>query len=265
MNYYSHNIGDYRRDTGHLSLLEHGIYRQLLDTYYLDEKPIPLDEAKVMRTHSVRSAEEMQALKNVLSDFFVSTPEGYIHKRCDIEIEAFHAKSSSASESAKVRWERVRAEKQANAMRTHSEGNANQEPITSNHKPVTINQEDSKPQKPKTLKADASRGSRLPTDWLLPKSWGEWAIEERKDMTVEDVRKIAASFKDHWISQPSRHGVKADWEATWRNWIRKERRRTVVSFADRKAKEKEESQAALDAWARGESRSTFIEGEFCHA
>lgn len=135
MHYYSHNIGDYRRDTGHLTMLEHGAYRQLLDSYYLSEKPLTLNHADLMRTHCARTADEVQAIENVLKDFFVATAEGYIHKRCDVEIEAFHAKSTSASESAKARWARVRAEKQANAMRTHSEGNANQEPITINHKP----------------------------------------------------------------------------------------------------------------------------------
>lgn len=137
MHYYSHNIGDFRRDTTHLSLLEHGAYRQLLDTYYLTEKPLTLNHADLMRTHSARNADEMQAVENVLKDFFVRTDGGYVHKRCDIEIEAFHAKSNSASESAKARWDRVRAEKDAKAMRTHSEGNAN-------HKPITINQEPSK-------------------------------------------------------------------------------------------------------------------------
>lgn len=135
MHYYSQNIGDYRRDTTHLSLLEHGAYRQLIDTYYLTEKPLPLNHADLMRTHSARTADEMQAVENVLKDFFVKTEEGYIHKRCDVEIEAFHAKSHSASESAKARWDRVRAEKEANAMRTHSEGNANHKPITNNQEP----------------------------------------------------------------------------------------------------------------------------------
>jgi len=140
MHYYSHNIGDYRRDTSHLSLLEHGIYRQMMDTYYLTEKPLPLDHAILMRTHCARTADEVRAVEHVLNDFFVHTEDGYIHKRCDIEIEAFHSKSVSARESAKARWDRVRAEKEADAMRTHSEGNAN-------HKPLTINQEpeDQKP------------------------------------------------------------------------------------------------------------------------
>ena len=137
MNYYSHHIGDYRRDTAHLSLLEHGIYRQLLDQYYLNEEPLCSDDAKLMRSLCVRNADEMQALKNVLADFFELTDFGYIHKRCNAEIEAFRAKSSSARESAKARWQREKQENDANAMRTHTEGNANHKPITNNHKPIT--------------------------------------------------------------------------------------------------------------------------------
>jgi uncharacterized protein YdaU (DUF1376 family) len=31
VNYYERHIGDYLKDTAHLSLLEHGIYTRLLD------------------------------------------------------------------------------------------------------------------------------------------------------------------------------------------------------------------------------------------
>jgi uncharacterized protein YdaU (DUF1376 family) len=46
MHHYQHHIGDYRRDTMHLTLLEHGVYRQLIDLYYLQEKPL---DANAMR------------------------------------------------------------------------------------------------------------------------------------------------------------------------------------------------------------------------
>jgi len=60
-------------------------------------------------------------------------------------------------------------------------------------------------------------GSRLAQDWVLLKTWGEWAQQERPDL---DVRKVADQFKDYWIAQPGQKGVKLDWEATWRNWVR---------------------------------------------
>jgi len=31
---------------------------------------------------------------------------------------------------------------------------------------------------------------------------------------------VADQFKDYWIAQPGQKGVKLDWEATWRNWVR---------------------------------------------
>lgn len=147
MNYYQHHIGDYRRDTAHLTLLEHGIYRQLLDQYYLNERPVCIDDTWLMRSLCARTAEEIQAVKNVLADFFKLTDAGYLHKRCDVEIEAFHDKSKVASESAKARWEKQRAgaKKDADAMRRQCEGNANAIPTqcegNANHQPSTINQE----------------------------------------------------------------------------------------------------------------------------
>ena len=137
MHYYPFNIGDYRRDTGHLSLLEHGIYRSLLDTYYLDESPLCGDDATLMRTHCIRTEEEVLAFQNVLKDFFRSVKKGYIHKGCEENISKYRAKSDKARASAKARWD-------ANAMRTHSEGNANHKPITNNHKPITNSKEKGK-------------------------------------------------------------------------------------------------------------------------
>ncbi len=70
---------------------------------------------------------------------------------------------------------------------------------------------------------DKTRGSRLPADWLLPRAWGEWALQERPELTAEQVRAMAAKFRDHWVALPGKDGRRADWFATWRNWVRSER------------------------------------------
>ena len=88
MNYYQHHIGDYRRDTAHLTLLEHGVYRQLLDMYYLSETAIPEDTESVMRRLCARTEEERAAVKSVLNEFF-SPGCGYSHTRCVREISAY--------------------------------------------------------------------------------------------------------------------------------------------------------------------------------
>ena len=137
MFYYQFNMGDYRRDTGHLTLLEHGIYRQLLDLYYITEKPL---DANAMRLVCVRTTEEEQAYKTVLSDFFQERDGKYIHKRCDFEISKYKDKSSKATDSAKTRWDH------ANAMRTHPFLDANGMP-TKEPKNLTTG----KPNKPNKL------------------------------------------------------------------------------------------------------------------
>lgn len=70
-----------------------------------------------------------------------------------------------------------------------------------------------------------ARGSRLPPDWRLPLAWGEWAVAE--GMTEAEARRTADIFRDYWLAAPSAKGVKANWELTWRNWVRK-------SLADRR-------------------------------
>lgn len=64
-----------------------------------------------------------------------------------------------------------------------------------------------------------ARGERLPDDWVLPKSWGEWALDHF-EATSDEIRAEAATFRDFWVSKPGSAGCKLDWLATWRNWVR---------------------------------------------
>jgi uncharacterized protein YdaU (DUF1376 family) len=125
VNYYERHIGDYLKDTAHLSLLEHGVYTRLLDVYYTREGEIP--ETDVARLVGARTKEEKAALATVLAEFFELRIGGYGQARCDREIERLHDKRRKASASASARWQK--SERNANAsethMRTNSERNAN--------------------------------------------------------------------------------------------------------------------------------------------
>jgi len=126
MYYYTHHIGDYLSHTAHLTLLEHGIYLRLLQTYYLLEKPLLPDEAP--RLIAAKAPEEVEAVTRVLKEFFTETPQGYVQKRADEELEKYKAKSDKARESANARW----------GMRTHSDRNA-MAMLTNNQYPITNN------------------------------------------------------------------------------------------------------------------------------
>lgn len=77
------------------------------------------------------------------------------------------------------------------------------------------------PDQPEPRGKTSTAGSRLPVDWKLPKRWGEWAIAERPELSAEEVRRQGEMFADHWRAATGKDGRKADWEATWRNWIRR--------------------------------------------
>ncbi len=65
----------------------------------------------------------------------------------------------------------------------------------------------------------SARGSRLPTDWE-PGETGD-AFAEQQGLRNGRAAAELARFRDYWSAQPGQKGVKADWQATWRNWVRK--------------------------------------------
>lgn len=63
-------------------------------------------------------------------------------------------------------------------------------------------------------------GTRLPERWQPDDALRKWSESERPDL---DIDSALASFVDHWRSVPGKAGVKLDWAATWRNWVRSQR------------------------------------------
>ncbi len=126
MHYYQFHIGDYRAATSHLTNDEDLAYRRLLDMYYDTETPIPLDVNWVSRR--VRLSEDV--IQNVLKDMFTLSDDGWVHSRCDSEIQKYHSKADSARKANQIRWESEKVLK----------SDADQI-LTNNHKPITNKKE----------------------------------------------------------------------------------------------------------------------------
>lgn len=154
MNYYEHHIGDYAQATAHLSFIEDAAYSRLIRKYYAEEKPIPADLKAVQRLVGARTKEERQAVSDILDEFFELEDDGWHNKRCDDEIARYRGKQDKARASAEARWSKRNANairthdendanastvNDANAMRTQCEGNAHQSPDTSHQTPVLKN------------------------------------------------------------------------------------------------------------------------------
>lgn len=99
MNYYERHLGDYARDAGHLTMLEHGAYTLLLDRYYSTELPIPADQA--YRVARARSRDERAAVDAVLAEFFTLQDGVWMNGRADEEIAKAQARIKAAKENGR--------------------------------------------------------------------------------------------------------------------------------------------------------------------
>ena len=64
------------------------------------------------------------------------------------------------------------------------------------------------------------KGTRLPGDWQPGSEHIDYAIS--RGFKAHEARRIGEDFRDYWASKPGASGVKLDWLATWRTWVRKE-------------------------------------------
>ena len=196
MHYYQFNIGDYASHTRHLEPMEDLIYRRLLDLYYLHERPLNDDASVVAKQIGLRDM--AASVRDVLNEFFERADDGYRSARADKEIAHYHSKIEQASRAGKAS-----AERRTNARSTDVQPTNNQEPITINHKP----------------KKEQQRGTRLPAQVENIQEWVNFCQTERPDLVFD---KVYSQFRDYWIAQPGQKGVKLDWDATWRNWVRRQ-------------------------------------------
>jgi uncharacterized protein YdaU (DUF1376 family) len=228
MHYYQFNIGDYRADTAHLSILEHGIYRQLIDWYYLDEKPIPKETQVVMRRLRLGS-DEVHLLTNVLTDFFVLTDSGYFHSRIEKELEHYRVQFAKNRVNGQLGGRprkpidtsnKTQVVLDNNHVATENNPSApltnNQEPITNNQEPVggggrVIELKIANPPPPTEFTYSSQKFSMH----------GEWTPSD----SFETLAKIAGmklgddypvdeflEFRTYWVTQPAMQRTQGEWE-----------------------------------------------------
>lgn len=78
-----------------------------------------------------------------------------------------------------------------------------------------------KPTSPKpkeNLKEHKNKGVRLSDDYRPSENLVAWAHETFPGV---DVKKETYAFIDYFTSLPGQRGLKTNWDAAWRNWIRK--------------------------------------------
>lgn len=208
MLFFPMHIGDWAKSTMHLSHEERGIYLSLLVRYYDTEQPLPPERIFVYRLLSVRNADAMQAVDAVLAEFFTLEDDGFHNKRADEEITRFHAKSDKARDAANARWagkskvsddSAEQSEGNADAMQTHSEGNAIHYPLTNNHK-ENKHSADAPADKPASVSVTAKD---LVTDYGISKQHAAEWLAVRKEKRA----KLTKTAMDRMVAECQKAGM----------------------------------------------------------
>lgn len=69
-----------------------------------------------------------------------------------------------------------------------------------------------------TGKQRSVRGTRIAADWSP--SEGEKTFAAGEGFLELEIAREAQKFRDYWIAAAGAKGLKLDWSATWRQWIR---------------------------------------------
>lgn len=89
------------------------------------------------------------------------------------------------------------------------------DPRTHNPEPSTYVERSSTASRKRSA---STTGTRLPDDWTPSPDLIAWSQSEAPDLDLHDT---LARFHDYWHGVAGAKGRKADWDATWRNWVRR--------------------------------------------
>ncbi|WP_375661010.1 YdaU family protein [Bartonella sp. CL71SXKL] len=142
------------------------------------------------------NAKQNQAIKNQNKNIYKKTKTIVL------------AKKEIGSESLETN-EQVDEPTEVAAVETTSE-----QITTSSDNQPPIHEQENVPKKAK--RAQVNRGCRLPADFEPDY---DFAIAE--GLPPERVKVEIAKFRDYWRSKAGANATKIDWQATWRNWVRR--------------------------------------------
>jgi len=97
---YERHLGDYAKDTGHLSLLEHGVYTILTDRCFASGKPIP--EKQIYRYARAQTSKEKRAVDAVLDEFFSLEDGWYFSHMVQAYWQAKDKRAQTSKENGKL-------------------------------------------------------------------------------------------------------------------------------------------------------------------
>lgn len=206
MNFFKLYIGDYQRDTAHLSVTEHGAYLLMLQHYYATEKPLPIGKA-LHRMLRAQDKAERDAIDSVASQFWTVTDAGLVNERADEEITKAGAQADTNARIAREREAKRKAAREQHEQSTNraTNGQPNQTPDTRHQTTTTP---------PTTARVRVSDIEVFPIepDWQPSEAFATTAKLSGL-VIADDLRALGiAEFVAYWRTRPTDMRNQAEWE-----------------------------------------------------
>ena len=246
MNFFKFYIGDYQRDTAHLSITEHGAYQLMLQHYYATEKPLPEGKA-LHRMLRAQGKAERDAIDSVVQKFWTSTAAGLVNDRADAEITKAGAQAET---NGRIAREREARRKEPQEQHEDSTNRATNTPP--NQTPDTRHQR--KEKKKETPRKRGAAGPRVSLDDLVgegvdPQHAGDWLTARRaKDLpltpTAWQQTKAEAAKAGLPIAEAIRLAAANGWAGLRAHWVHSEGRSRAPPLAFQTARQRDAADAA---------------------
>lgn len=223
--------GSYAKHTGHLTTLEHGAYRLLIDALWAAGGRLPADDRRLSRVAKM-TTEEWADHREVLLEFFYRRGGHVRHRRVDDELSyalskklhAERAGNASASKRAQKNSElgstRVEQASNPNPTILSSPCSTEQETKEANASSVDararangFHLDGNEPQpKPKSRPP-----THLPADWLP--GIEERAYAAKAGLTTEEIDHVGREFQNYWVGLGGKRALRSDWYRVWVNRV----------------------------------------------
>lgn len=208
-------VDAYDSDTAHLSMEEDGAYSRLLRLCWKSPGcTMPNDPVWIARRLRISDADFERVVRPLIAEFFITENGRIYQKRLLKEFaqakDARDRKRTAGAIGGKAKALKNNDNGSSSALAENSSLAVAPNPISNSKKDTSL----------RSVAPSASRakGTRLSEDWVLPKSFGDWALSQglpRERILIE------AEKMKNWSINAGRVGVKVDWFAAWKNWVQK--------------------------------------------
>lgn len=255
-------VADYLADTTRLNAAQHGAYMLLLMEIWRNGPVanVPSELAMITKTDVRTWSKDIWP---TLKRFFQTDDDGNLYqKRLLLERQKAEEISNKRREAVQQRKDR-----QANKPPANTQQEDNNDPTNvgsnehtralsrDNHNYTSSLRSEDPSLRSGGASSDASTGQAVAVATKATKTKRACRLAENWHPTPEQIQfardngvdpvKTAAVFRDYWLGVPGSRGSKLDWDATWRNWVRRDqdiRPTARPTQADRRA-------AVNAAWA----------------